>query len=166
MEARARLLGHSVHQMLIVFPLGLLATAVVFDLVYFGTDNALFAVVAFWMLIAGVVGGLLAAPFGLVDWLAIPRGTRAWRVGAVHGAGNLIVTLLFVASAWLRYGRATDAPDAAYVCSFAGVLLALVTGWLGGELVTRLGVGVHEGANVDASSSVGHSTPVVRSTAP
>jgi uncharacterized membrane protein len=39
MEARAKLLGHPVHQMLVVFPLGLLATGVIFDLVHIGTDN-------------------------------------------------------------------------------------------------------------------------------
>jgi uncharacterized membrane protein len=40
--------------------------------------------------------------------------------------------------------------------SVAGVLLALVTAWLGGELVERLGVGVAEGANLDAPSSLSH----------
>jgi hypothetical protein len=35
-----------------------------------------------------------------------------------------------------------------------GVLLALVTGWLGGELVERLGVGVDEGAHLNAPSSL------------
>jgi hypothetical protein len=29
-----------------------------------------------------------------------------------------------------------------------------VTGWLGGELVVRLGVGIDQGANVDAPSSL------------
>jgi uncharacterized membrane protein len=154
MDARAKLLGHPIHQMLIVFPLGLLATGVVFDLIFFGTDNPVFAEVAYWMLVAGVVGGLLAAPFGFIDWLAIPRDTRAKRIGAMHGGGNLVVTLLFVASVLLRNGRTAEPPDAAYVCSFAGALLALVTAWLGGELVDRLGVGVHADAHVDAPSSL------------
>ena len=42
----ARLLGHAIHPMLIVFPLGLLATAVVFDLVYLASGNAVLAPVA------------------------------------------------------------------------------------------------------------------------
>jgi hypothetical protein len=33
MESKAKFLGHLVHQMLVVFPLGFLATAPVFDLV-------------------------------------------------------------------------------------------------------------------------------------
>lgn len=154
MDARAKLLGHPVHQMLIVFPLGLLATSVIFDLVYFATENTVHALVAYWMLVAGIVGGLVAAPFGFIDWLAIPRGTRARRIGAMHGGGNLLVTLLFLASALLRNDRIVQPPDAAYVCSFAGALLALVTAWLGGELVDRLGIGVHADANVDAPSSL------------
>jgi uncharacterized membrane protein len=32
MESSAKALGHPIHQVLIVFPLGLLATAVVFDI--------------------------------------------------------------------------------------------------------------------------------------
>jgi uncharacterized membrane protein len=153
MDARAKLLGHPIHQMLIVFPLGLLAVGVIFDLVYFWTDDASFAMVAYWMLVAGVIGALLAAPFGFIDWLAIPRGTRAKRIGAVHGGGNLAVVLLFVLSVWLRTDQFPP-PTLAYVLSFVGAALAMFTGWLGGELVARLGVGVHDGAHVNAPSSL------------
>src|SRR5215216_866898 len=109
MESRAKLFGHSIHQMLIVFPLGLLAMGVIFDLVYFGTENPLFLAVAYWMMITGIAGGLLAAPFGFIDWLAIPRNTRAKRVGAIHGTGNVVVVLLFLGSVWLR-GDAQTVP--------------------------------------------------------
>lgn len=154
MESRAKLLGHSIHQMLIVFPLGLLAAAVVFDIVYLVGDALFFAEFAYWLVISGLIGGAIAAPFGLIDWLAIPRGTRAKRVGAAHGIGNAIVLLLFLASAILRAELPTDAPVLAYVCSFAGAVLVLVTAWLGGELVARLGVGVYDRADVDAPSSL------------
>jgi uncharacterized membrane protein len=95
MESRAKAFGHPVHPMLIVFPLGLLATAVVFDIVYLITDRAGFPVAAAYAIAAGIIGGLLAAAFGLVDWLAIPAGTRAKRVGAAHGVGNVVVVALF-----------------------------------------------------------------------
>jgi uncharacterized membrane protein len=154
MDARVKLLGHPVHQMLIVFPLGLLAMGVIFDLVYFGTDRAVFAVVAYWRMVAGIIGGLLAAPFGFADWLKIPRDTRAKRIGAMHGGGNLLVVLLFIGSVLMRNGALESPPTGAYVCSFIGAGIALFTAWLGGELVDRLGIGVHEGANVDAPSSL------------
>ena len=154
MESRAKLLGHPIHQMLIVFPLGLLATALMFDLVSLWTSNGYWAEISFWMIVAGLVGGLLAAPFGFIDWLGIPAGTRAKRVGALHGLGNLVVVALYGVSAFLRMDAPALPETAALVSSFAGGGLALITGWLGGELVDRLAVGVDAGANLDAPSSL------------
>ena len=154
MESRAKLLGHPIHQMLIVFPLGLLAMALVFDIIHLATGVALWATVSYWMIAAGIIGGLVAAPFGLIDWLAIPAGTRAKRIGAWHGGGNLIVVVLYAASWWMRRASPDNPMVVAYVASFGGGLIALVTGWLGGELVDRLSVGVDPGAHVDAPSSL------------
>jgi uncharacterized membrane protein len=154
MESRAKLLGHPIHQMLIVFPLGLLAMAVIFDAFTLVLGNGYWSEIAFWMIAAGVVTGLIAAPFGVIDWLAIPSGTRAKRVGAIHGLGNVVVVGLFAFS-WLLRRDAPAAPEAlAFVLGYAGAGLALFTGWLGGELVDRLAVGVDEGAHVDAPSSL------------
>lgn len=154
MHARARLFGHPIHQMVIVFPLGLLATAVIFDVIHLVTGTPRWAEVAYWMIAAGIIGGLVAAPFGLIDWLGIPPNTRAKRIGLVHGSGNLVVVLLFAGSWFLRGDDPLTPGMLALVLSFAGAGLALFTGWLGGELVDRLGVGVDEGAHVNAPSSL------------
>jgi uncharacterized membrane protein len=154
-QSRARAFGHAIHPMLIVFPLGLLATAVIFDILYLITDRSGFPLAAAYTIAAGVLGGLVAAVFGLIDWLAIPAGSRAKRVGAFHGAGNVVVVVLFAVSWLLRLGAGGWEPSPlALVCSFVGVVLAGVTGWLGGELVERLGVGVDENAGIDAPSSL------------
>ena len=154
MDSRAKLLGHPIHQMLIVFPLGLLAMAVIFDVLTIASNNGYWSEIGYWMIAAGCLTGLLAAPFGFIDWLAIPAGTRAKRVGAVHGLGNVVVLVMFGAS-WLLRGNAPQAPAAfALGLSFIGGALALFTGWLGGELVDRLGVGVDDGANANAPSSL------------
>lgn len=154
MESRAKLLGHPIHQMLIVFPLGLLAMAVIFDIIALSEANGYWSEIAYWMIAAGVITGLVAAPFGLIDWLAIPSATRAKRIGAVHGLGNVIVLLLFAAS-WFMRGVNLRAPGVpALTLSFVGAALALFTGWLGGELVDRLAVGVYDDAHIDASSSL------------
>jgi uncharacterized membrane protein len=155
MESRARLFGHPVHQMLVVFPLGLLGGAAAFDLLYLVTGRDLFAVVAHLMMAGGLITGLLAAPFGTIDWLAIPRGTRAKSIGAMHAGGNVVVLLLFAGSWWLRRDNPAVPEVPAHVLSFAGVALSLVTAWLGGELVDRLGVGISDGAHLDAPSSLG-----------
>jgi uncharacterized membrane protein len=154
MESRAKLLGHPIHQMLVVFPLGLLGMAVVFDLLAIGLNQGYWSEIGYWMMAAGIITGLLAAPFGAIDWFAIPSGTRAKRIGAVHGIGNVVVVVLFALS-WLMRSDAPAAPGTmALALSFVGFVMALVTGWLGGELVDRLAVGVDEGAHVDAPSSL------------
>ena len=155
MRSRARALGHAIHPMLIVFPLGLLATAVVFDILYFITDHANFSIAAGYMIAAGVLSGLVAAVFGLVDWLAIPAGTRARQVGLLHGAGNVVVVVLFAISWVIRYrADSWDTTAGEFVPAVIGFVIAGVTGWLGGELVERHGISVEDGASVDAPSSL------------
>jgi uncharacterized membrane protein len=155
MESKAKALGHPIHQMLIPFPFGLLATAVIFDLVYLLWGNPTMVTVSYWMIFAGIIGAIIAAPFGLIDWLAIPGNTRAKTVGMIHGLGNVVVLLLFIGSCYLRYSSPSYLPSTpALVLSFVGFALAGVTGWLGGELVDRLSVGVDDGANLDAPSSL------------
>lgn len=155
MESRLKLLGHPIHPMLIVLPLGLFSIAVLFDVVYLVTGSDQFATVAYWNITAGIVGGLLAAIFGAIDWWAIPKDTRAKRVGLWHGAGNVVIVLLFIASWLLRLRDHAYAPDPLpFLLGLVGVVLALVTAWLGGELVYRLRVAVDDDANLDASSSL------------
>ena len=151
-----KFLGHPIHPMLVVFPLGLLITSLIFDFIRLGTGNGTWSLAAEYMIGAGVIGGLLAAVFGLVDWLAIPSGTRAKAIGAWHGIGNVVVVLLFIASWFIRLPAPADPGAGAIVLSSLGVLLGAVTGWLGGELVDRLGIGVDEGANPNAPSSMSH----------
>jgi uncharacterized membrane protein len=155
MESRAKLLGHPIHQMLIPFPLGVLTMSVVFDLIslYLSRHVPLFTA-AWYMIGAGVVSALLAAVFGAIDFLAIPKNTRAKRIGALHGIGNVIVVVLFAASWFLRRDHPGDPSVVAIALSLVAAGIAGVTGWLGGELVDRLSVGVDDGAHVDAPSSL------------
>lgn len=155
MESRAKLFGHAIHPILIVYPLGLLSTGVIFDIIYLVTANPTWAIVAFWLIAAGIIGGLLAAVFGLIDYLNIPYGTRAKRIGLVHGLVNVGVMLLFAISWLLRFSVApAPPPTLAYALSFIGVGAALLGGWLGGELVERLGVGVVDNAHLNAPNSL------------
>jgi uncharacterized membrane protein len=157
MESRAKLFGHAIHPILIVYPLGLLSAAVIFDIIYLITANPTWTTVSFWMIAAGIIGGLLAAVFGLIDYLNIPGGTRASRIGLLHGLTNLGVMILFIAS-WLLRRNSPEVPSmAAFALSFIGLVGGLLGGWLGGELVERLGVGVTPGANLNAPNSLTHS---------
>jgi uncharacterized membrane protein len=159
MQAKARLLGHPIHQMLVAFPLGVLGMSLFFDLIGIAAGRPALQVAAFYMIAGGIVAGLLAALFGLIDFLGIPAGTRAKRIGLLHGVGNVVVVALFAASWWLRRGTADIPGTAPVVISAVAVAIALVTGWLGGELVDRLSVGVDDGAHLDAPSSLSGAVP-------
>jgi uncharacterized membrane protein len=141
--------------MLIVYPLGLLSMAVIFDILYLIFGNRLLPTASYYMIAAGVLGGLLAAIFGFIDWLALPNNSRAKNIGLWHGLGNATITALFAVSWFLRSNNVDFVPDSlALILSFAGAALALITAWIGGELVYRLGVGVDSGANVNAPNSL------------
>ena len=159
MESRVKILGHPTHPMLIVFPVGLFTTAVIFDILYLILGNPVFPTVSFYAIAVGVIGGLLAAIFGFIDWLGLPSNSRAKRIGGWHGLGNFVIVVLFSISWLLRNGNANFVPSGfALTLSFVGIAMALVTAWIGGELVYRLGVGVDPGANVNAPSSLSESS--------
>jgi uncharacterized membrane protein len=157
MKARIRVAKHALHPMLVVFPLGLLATSVAWDICRLATGNPSWGVVAFWTIVAGVIGGLVAAVPGFFDWLAIPDGTRAKTVGTTHMILNLVVVGLFVVSLIARSQGSGGYAHVGFVhmvWGWIGVGIALASAWLGGELVETLGISVHEGANANAPSSL------------
>ena len=160
MESRTKVLGHPVHPMLIVLPLGLFVGAVVFDGIYLWRGSSTMAAVGYWNIYGGVVGGLLAAAFGLMDWLAIPAGTRAKRIGIFHALSNTIAILLFLFVCWTRYGTGQLAPTTGlFAIEVIALAFGATGGWLGGELVDRLGVGVDSGANLNAPNSMSGQRP-------
>lgn len=154
MESKVKLFGHPIHPMLIPFPLGLLGTAVLFDLIAASNDSENLARTAYFMIGTGIIAGLLAAVFGAIDWLAIPSGTRAKGVGLAHGLGNVVIVVLFAVAWLMRRDDAANPSGTTIIIEVVGLVGALVTGWLGGELVDRLGVGVDRGAHLDAPSSL------------
>lgn len=156
MESKARLLGHSVHQILVPIPIGLFVMATGCDVVVMAGWAPGLANVAFCNLFVGVGGSLAAGLFGTIDWTAIPRQSRAGRIGLIHGLGNLVVVALFAVSVISRWDTPGHAPTTiGFVLEVLAFVLLLLTSWLGGELVVRLGVGVDDHANVNAPSSLG-----------
>ena len=154
MESKAKLIGHAVHPMLIVFPLGLLTFSVIADVVGMVTPHAQWREFAYWLIAGGVVGGVLAAIAGLIDWAAIPFGTRAKAIGTMHGLGNLAVIALFAISGVMRRDNPAAPGAIPFILSVIALGMVMATGWLGGELVDRLGVGVDNGAHLNAPSSL------------
>lgn len=155
MESRVKVLGHPIHPMLIVMPLGSFIAAVILDVIGVATGNPTLNVVGYWNIAVGVVTGLLAAAFGLADWFNIPNKTRAKRIGLMHGALNVVVVVTFALVWLMRYGGADSTPSTMLVAIEVVALVGgAVAGWLGGELVDRLGVGIDDGANLNAPNSL------------
>jgi uncharacterized membrane protein len=140
--------------MLIAFPLGLLVTSVIFDGLALALKKPDQARTAHKLIGAGIIGGVLAAASGIVDWIAIPQGTRAKRVGFWHGSGNIIMLALYALSWKARRADPDHPPKSALGLSVAAMMLGNLTAWLGGELSYRLGVGVDPGAHLDAPNSL------------
>src|SRR5689334_5378938 len=129
MGKTVKFLGHSLHRQLIAFPLGLFITAAAFDIICAVTGRLQWTQMAFYLIGAGIITGLAAALFGFLDWLGVPDNTRAKRIGAVHGLGNVVVVLLFLGSLLLRWPDPAAVPGLAYVLSYVAVALIFFTGW-------------------------------------
>lgn len=155
MESRLKVLGHPVHPMLVMFPVALLVTAVIFDVIDTVGGPKFLGEVAYWNITVGLIGGLLAAAAGTFDLLALPAGTRAKRVGLTHAAANLAVILLFAAVWVVRLNADSRAAGGALIAiEVVAVAILALSAWLGGELVDRLGVGVDPEAGLNAPSSL------------
>lgn len=138
-----------------IVSLGLLGVGVVVDLVYLVAHDRGLAVLSYWNLSAGLIGGLHAVIFGLWDWLAIRPRTRAKAIELWYGSISVVVMTLFASSWWKRGADFHYVPDAsALALSFIAFGLMLVAGWLDGELIQRLGAGVKRKAGVDVPRSL------------
>ncbi len=144
----ANVAGHPIHPMLIPFPIGLWVFSLAADVVFRTRGSSPWQEIAFFSMLAGVAGALLAAVPGFVDYVAIVRSPRASRsripgIATVHMSLNLVIVALYVVNLYLR----TQLPPAAttpFWLSVAAILLLLVSGWLGGSLVYVHRVAVEE----------------------
>ncbi|MBB4016433.1 putative membrane protein [Chelatococcus caeni] len=133
---------HPIHPLLVPLPIGLLMGALVADIVFAMTQDPFWARGAYWLLVGGGVTGVLAGAAGLVELLGVRRARRlgiAW----AHGLGNLAVLVLTGVNIYIRTGAPEAAVVPAGLALSAVVVLGLgVTGWLGGEMTYRHGIGV------------------------
>ena len=146
-ESTAAIAGHPIHPMLIPFPISFLVGALVTDLVYWSTDSSFWAQASFWLIAAGLATGLLAAIFGLTDFLTIKR-VREHSAGWIHFLGNATVLVLALINLLLRWAdpAAAIVPGGLVLSAIIGLIL-IVTGWYGGELSYRHKVGIIPGDN-------------------
>jgi uncharacterized membrane protein len=141
--------GHPFHPALVTVPIGAWVASLVFDLVSREADDPeIFATGSAWLIGVGLAGALVAAGFGLLDLLAIPPGTPAFRTGLLHMGLNLTAVALYGASLAVRVGSVDEGDVTVPGFVLAVVALALVgaSGWLGGKLAYSYGVRVADEA--------------------
>ena len=165
MASRASVAKHPVHPMLVVFPIGLWTFSLMCDVAFAtGWGGPVWNDMAFYTMAGGVVGALLAAVPGFIDYRALKVVERPAQVGAVlpavpgfidylalkgripsialtHMLVNLAIVGLYGVNLFLR-ARSTPGAVAPVVLSALSVVLLGISGWLGGELVYVHGIAV------------------------
>lgn len=138
MRTPASIAKHPIHPMIVPIPIGLWLFSLFCDLMHrFGAQSPNWEIVAWYTMIGGIVGALIAALPGLIDLLSLPRDIKPTAV--THMALNLTIVALFAINAYIRRDGVTDA---AIVLSVIAVALLAVSGWLGGKMVYERGVAV------------------------
>ncbi len=149
MRARARILSHPIHPILITFPLALWISSFVFDLLGTELSRAPLWGAGFYAVAGGCVGAVLAAAAGAIDlFTVVPPNSTGRTRGLQHAALNVVALLLFAFITWRR-GGPEFRPDAiSLLFSGVGVGIVGMSGWLGGTLVYRNQIGIdHRYAN-------------------
>jgi len=139
--------GHPFHPLLVTVPIGAWVSSLVFDIASRAKDAGAPTLVdaSHWLLLIGVVGAAVAALFGLMDLITIPKHTAAFRTGLMHMTLNVVILGLFLANFFWRHA---DEPKLAkvtvgqLVLSIVALVLLAVSGWLGGRMSYRFGVRV------------------------
>ncbi|HXE56381.1 MAG TPA: DUF2231 domain-containing protein [Gemmatimonadales bacterium] len=152
MSTPASINKHPIHPMLVVFPIGLWVFSLVCDLIYvLGARDPVWNDMAFYTMAGGIVGALIAAVPGFIDFLAI-REPQVRRIAITHLTLNLLSVGLYAFNLGLR---ARSAPGASVPIGLSAITVVIlgISGWLGGELVYARGVGVDLRAGEGASGA-------------
>ena len=141
MASPASVAKHPIHPMLVAFPIGLWVFSLVCDIIFAaGWGGPAWHDAAFYTMAGGIVGALLAAIPGFIDLLSL-SDPHVKKIGVTHMTLNLIIVVIFAIDLWLRTAGAPRVVSP-IVLSVIGIILLLISGWLGGEMVYVHGVAV------------------------
>jgi len=151
MASPASLGGHPIHPMIIPFPIALWVFSLVADVIYLWRGNPVWRnYIAFYTLLAGIIGAAVAAVPGLIDWLSLKEPTVV-KMANWHARLNVIALLIFAASFYLRTANGSELVSGSHRIPFGlsvlGAILISISGWLGGEMVFKHGVAVDTKTN-------------------
>jgi len=141
MRTPASIAGHPIHPMVVPVAIGGFLLSFVFDIVCLATGTMEpWSVVAYYTMIGGIVGALIAAVFGFTDLISLPKGPTR-NVGLTHMGINLTIVVLYIINAWLRHGN-PESLKGPMILSLIAIVLLVISGWLGGKMVYEAGVAV------------------------
>jgi uncharacterized membrane protein len=145
MASKASIGGHPVHPILVSFPIALWSTSFACDVIFYFQRNPSLNLIAKFMLAAGCLGAVAAAIPGIIDWLSI-KDSGVKRIANWHARLNVIALIVFAISFYFRMQRGAHWVNyhlqIPFLLSLLGVILISISGWLGGELAYKHGVGV------------------------
>jgi uncharacterized membrane protein len=144
MVTPASVAHHPVHPMLIVFPIGLWVFSLICDIISVAAGTSVWNDIAYYTMLGGLIGALIAAVPGLIDFFSI-SDSEIRRIARNHMLLNLTAVAVYGINLYLRTAGSPGAPLPIFL-SVAGVLVLGASGWLGGELVYVHGVGVERSA--------------------
>jgi uncharacterized membrane protein len=143
LRSTAQIARHPIHPMLVPFPIACFVGALVTDIAYYATAEMMWADFSAWLLVVGLIMGVLAAIAGLTDFLG-NRMIRAQRPAWAHMLGNLAVLVLSAINVLVHSRDAwTSVYPTGLILSVVVVLIMSVTGCLGWSMVYRHGAGVN-----------------------
>jgi uncharacterized membrane protein len=134
MESRFRVAGNAVQPLLLMFPLGLFTMAIIFDVATVTGAPHLLGTVAYWNIVAGLLGGAGAAAVVSIDVMSV-RPVRAARLGTVGVLLDFAVLIIFTVVALTRLRTAYRGTDLGLLL-VEGLALAAagISTWFGGRL--------------------------------
>ncbi len=142
MRSRANIKTHPIHPILVTFPIAFFTGAFIADLMAVISSNNDLRTTATYLIIGGIVGGLLAATAGIIDYVhTVPPKSSAKKRAAKHGMLNTTVLSIFAVSLYLR---SAGQLDHIYIVAleFVAIVMMGFAGWMGGTLVYRNQIGV------------------------
>ena len=145
-RSTAKIGGHPIHPMLVPFPIVCFIGAFVTDIVYNSNNDQGWATASFWLLGIGLVMAALAAVTGLTDFLGDKRIQGADAVK--HMLANVTAVVLELVNLVLRLNNPDFIASTGVYISGVVVLILIYSGWKGGDLVFRHGIGVHDSSNL------------------
>lgn len=141
-HSTAKIGGHPIHPMLVSFPIVLFIGTLVTDIVFVSTSNPMWAIASRYLLGVGIVMAALAAVAGLTDFFGDKRiqGSDAIK----HMLANVTAVVLEIINFFVRLHSDSAIRGIGIVLSVIVVLILLYSGWKGGDLVFKHGMGVED----------------------